>query len=134
MPNENSSGAVRTRYERLASAPGFPFGEHVHHGYSCEGGDLLGAQRRLIEKLAGFAELPQGARVLDIGCGTGGAARWLVRKLGQRTRDDPAAGDDALRLHPPGDRIRVCRRRSIGPLPRRNRLTLDSGPGCSLTL
>lgn len=82
MPEEDRSGAVRARYDRLASAPGSPFREHIHHGYWCEGSDLLGAQTRLIEKLAEFARLPRGAHVLDVGCGTGGAARWLAQELG----------------------------------------------------
>lgn len=77
-----SNDAVRERYDRLASAPASPFTEHVHHGYWAGASDLLTAQTKLIEKLARFARIPRGARVLDIGCGTGGAARWLAENLG----------------------------------------------------
>lgn len=79
---QRSDDAVRERYDRLASASASPFTEHVHHGYWDGAGDPLAAQVRLIEKLVHFASIPRGARVLDIGCGTGGAARWLAENLG----------------------------------------------------
>lgn len=76
-----SAKAVRQRYDRLASVPASSFAEHVHHGYWLGAGDLAAAQTKLIEELARFARIPRGARVLDIGCGTGGSARWLVENL-----------------------------------------------------
>ena len=36
-------------------------------------------QVQLTARLADFAEVPHGARVLDVGCGLGGSALWLAR-------------------------------------------------------
>lgn len=38
--------------------------------------------RAVTEELAGLVELAAGARVLDLGCGIGGPARWLRRRVG----------------------------------------------------
>lgn len=80
-PQIRSQDGVRERYDRLASAAASPFTEHVHHGYWDGAADPFAAQVRLIEKLVQFSGIPRGARVLDIGCGTGGAARWLAENL-----------------------------------------------------
>lgn len=72
---------VRQRYDQLAGAPGSPFAEHIHHGYWVGTDDLLAAQTKLIEKLAHFAQIPRGAHILDVGCGTGGSASWLAQNL-----------------------------------------------------
>ncbi|MEO5856466.1 MAG: methyltransferase domain-containing protein [Chthoniobacterales bacterium] len=72
---------MRQRYDRLTQAPAEFFGEHVHHGYWIEARDILAAQRALIAKLADFAGVARAARVLDVGCATGGSARWLAQNL-----------------------------------------------------
>jgi tocopherol O-methyltransferase len=69
-------------YERM-------WGEHVHHGYwnpgespAADGADRHVATDRLVHKLAAFAAVPRGARVLDVGCGIGGPAMYLAGELG----------------------------------------------------
>ena len=65
------------------------WGEHVHHGFWDEGErpDADGADRhtatdRLVHELVSYAEVPAGARVLDVGCGIGGPALYLAGALG----------------------------------------------------
>jgi tocopherol O-methyltransferase len=69
-------------YERM-------WGEHVHHGYwnpgespAADGADRHEATDRLVHKLAEFAAVPAGARVLDVGCGIGGPALYLAGDRG----------------------------------------------------
>ncbi|GJD08463.1 Probable tocopherol O-methyltransferase, chloroplastic [Galdieria sulphuraria] len=66
------------------------WGEHMHHGYYGETGkekkDRIRAQEDMIEELWKFAELDDVlstgpvVRILDVGCGIGGAARYLAKK------------------------------------------------------
>lgn len=67
------------------------WGEHLHHGlYDVVDGHRLSgvqAQVRTMQQLLQFggldsASLPSGSRILDIGCGVGGASRYLARKFG----------------------------------------------------
>ncbi|ACU72156.1 Methyltransferase type 11 [Catenulispora acidiphila DSM 44928] len=65
------------------------WGEHVHHGFWDEGErpDADGADRhratdRLVHELVSYAGVPDGARVLDVGCGIGGPALYLAGALG----------------------------------------------------
>lgn len=70
---------VRRHYDRLAPLYRRLWGEHVHHGYwDLPGLSPARAQERLTEVLAEAAGVPQGARVLDVGCGFGGSTRWLA--------------------------------------------------------
>lgn len=66
-------------------------GEHMHHGYYGESGnekkDRIRAQEDMMEELWKFAELDiilstnhPVIRILDVGCGIGGAARYLAKK------------------------------------------------------
>ena len=76
--------AIRDHYDQLSMFYRAFWGEHIHHGY-WEAGEkhtAKTAQERLVQLLARRASLPQGARVLDIGTGVGGSARWLARTLG----------------------------------------------------
>ena len=72
---------IRRHYDRLAPFYRRFWGEHVHHGYWDDSTDPLEpqtAQERLIEVVAEAARLSRDAKVLDVGCGFGGSARWLA--------------------------------------------------------
>jgi len=75
---------VRDHYDRVSVLYRAFWGEHIHHGYWCAGqdGPVGEAQVRLVEHLAEWAGVPRGGRVLDVGCGVGGSARWLAAELG----------------------------------------------------
>jgi tocopherol O-methyltransferase len=76
------TGAVREHYDRLSGYYHALWGEHLHHGYWDGAATAAEAQVRLIERLAERARIRQGSGVLDVGCGLGGSARWLARRLG----------------------------------------------------
>ena len=69
---------VQKHYDRLSFFYRMFWGEHLHHGYWNGGETPEQAQMHLMEQLAGRAEIPRGANVLDIGCGVGGSTLWLV--------------------------------------------------------
>jgi tocopherol O-methyltransferase len=75
-------GHVREHYDRLSYVYRFFWGEHLHHGYFEAGESPRRAQIRLMERLAERAAIPNGARVLDLGCGLGGSAFWLADRFG----------------------------------------------------
>ena len=62
------------------------WGEHMHHGYYGQNGkdkkDRLQAQEDMITELLKWADVRQADFILDLGCGAGGSARFLHRKLG----------------------------------------------------
>lgn len=63
-------------YEKL-------WGKHLHHGYYRTGRESKEeAAENLIKFLVAQAEIPAGARVLDVGCGIGGTSMWLAEHLG----------------------------------------------------
>ncbi len=76
-----SVDAVRDLYDRISGAYHAWLGEHLHHGYWENAESFAAAQERLVERLAERARIPHFARVLDVGCGLGGASLWLARKL-----------------------------------------------------
>lgn len=76
-----NADAIRSHYDRLSGLYRVWLGEHLHHGYWEKAESLAVAQERLIERLVARAQIPHFARVLDIGCGLGGASLWLARKL-----------------------------------------------------
>ena len=73
---------VRKHYDRLSFLYRMFWGEHLHHGYWNGGETAERAQIQLMEQLAQRAEIPRGAKVLDIGCGVGGSALWLADQFG----------------------------------------------------
>lgn len=79
-------------YDQRSAAWETVWGEHMHHGlYDVVNGKKLRgfpAQVRTMSemlRLAGLlnVELPKGGRVLDVGCGIGGASRFLARHFGE---------------------------------------------------
>jgi tocopherol O-methyltransferase len=59
------------------------WGEHLHHGYWIRGDESKEkAQQQLIEHLASLAKIPEGAAILDVGCGYGGSSLYLCKKFG----------------------------------------------------
>jgi tocopherol O-methyltransferase len=71
--------SIRQHYDCLSIFYRALWGQHIHHGY-WEGEESPEvAQVRLTERLAEFAAVPRGARVLDVGCGLGGSTLWLAR-------------------------------------------------------
>ncbi|MEZ4699335.1 MAG: methyltransferase domain-containing protein [Rhodothermales bacterium] len=62
------------------------WGDHLHHGYYGSDGSVrkapYEAQVDLVEALRRFGRLEQAGRILDAGCGVGGSALYLARKLG----------------------------------------------------
>jgi len=69
---------IRKHYDRLSFLYRLFWGEHLHHGYWENNESAPRAQIQLMERLAERANIPKGARVLDIGCGLGGSALWLA--------------------------------------------------------
>ncbi|ERT07746.1 methyltransferase domain protein [Lyngbya aestuarii BL J] len=58
-------------------------GEDIHVGiYKSEDEPVFDASRRTVEEIASHLKLNENSRVLDIGAGYGGAARYLVEKFG----------------------------------------------------
>jgi tocopherol O-methyltransferase len=89
MPNSQIVGSpefevdndeVRKHYDRLSFLYKLFWGEHLHHGYWEDNESIERAQVRLMERLAEKAKIPNGAEVLDIGCGIGGSAFWLAQQ------------------------------------------------------
>src|SRR2546421_7557811 len=58
-------------------------GEDIHVGiYVDESEDIASASRRTVETMANLADLTPASRVLDLGAGYGGAARYLADRYG----------------------------------------------------
>ncbi len=58
-------------------------GEDIHVGLYAPGDSIAAASRKTVVAMASrLAGLQPGARVLDLGAGYGGAARWLAREYG----------------------------------------------------
>ena len=76
-----SAEDVRAHYDRLSAYYQRFWGDHIHHGYFEDSESPAEAQEKLVRRLAAYAGIARGARVLDIGCGLGGSAVWLARHL-----------------------------------------------------
>src|SRR5262245_26130180 len=75
-----SSDSIRNHYDKCSGLYEKLWGPHIHHGLWSGGESVADAQIRLIERLAKAAGVPQGADVLDAGCGLGGSSLWLARE------------------------------------------------------
>ena len=80
--------AVAAYYDTTLDLYEDMWGEHVHHGFwdpgqspGSTGADRHAACDRTVHELATFADLREGSRVLDVGCGIGGPAIILARDL-----------------------------------------------------
>lgn len=81
MPEQAATTAgVRAHYDRLSVFYRRLWGEHIHHGFWENGESPAEAQLNLTRRLAEVAEVPIGARVLDVGCGLGASSLWLARE------------------------------------------------------
>ncbi|MPZ62733.1 MAG: methyltransferase domain-containing protein [Propionibacteriales bacterium] len=83
------SPAVRTAREYYNSADADNFyaivwgGEDIHVGtYEDPDEDIKRASRRTVEKMASLTDITPSTRVLDVGAGFGGSARYLASALG----------------------------------------------------
>ena len=59
------------------------WGDHVHHGRWVSGKESTEeAVIALIDAVAAAANVGEGSRVIDVGCGYGGTSRYLASELG----------------------------------------------------
>ena len=81
--SEASPALVADHYDELDPFYRALWGEHLHHGYFETGRERAEkAVEALIDLLAKRVGIPNGGRVIDIGCGYGATAAHLVRRLG----------------------------------------------------
>jgi sarcosine/dimethylglycine N-methyltransferase len=90
MAKQYTDKAVKTaqQYYNSTDADSFYFniwgGEDIHIGlYRSQEESIFGASRRTVERMASFEEnLDSNSKILDIGAGYGGAARYLAKNFG----------------------------------------------------
>lgn len=84
IPNEPQTAAsVADHYNDLDDYYRELWGEHVHHGYWETGKESPDeAVIKLIGEIAAGANIEEGDRVCDIGCGYGGTSRRLAEEYG----------------------------------------------------
>ncbi|KAH6843285.1 S-adenosyl-L-methionine-dependent methyltransferase [Chaetomium sp. MPI-CAGE-AT-0009] len=74
---------IQTHYDVTSDQFLKVWGEHIHHGYFKTPEDTNEqAQLNQVMQLAESAGVSAGSRVLDVGCGIGGTARYLARERG----------------------------------------------------
>lgn len=74
---------IRDFYDTLSPHFRDLWGEHLHDGYYEQGDESKElAQEKLVAFLADRAQIPNGVRGLDIGCGMGATSVWLTKHLG----------------------------------------------------
>jgi len=85
VTTQELEGAIRDHYDQLNPFYRALWGEHIHHGlFRTPELSRADAQRALIEELVRFAKVPDGADVLDVGCGNGGSSLELAERHGCR--------------------------------------------------
>lgn len=78
---QHLTNTVAKFWDQISSAWDEIWGPHIHHGYyTADEVTPLQAQERLIEELSKFAELGDGLRMLDAGCGMGGSSLYLAQR------------------------------------------------------
>ncbi len=81
----NDKQKIAAHYDLVSPYYLSRWGEHIHHGYWIRGSESKEtAQLQLTEHLATLANIPEGATVLDLGCGFGASSIYLARKYGAR--------------------------------------------------
>jgi len=85
MARPNDKQTIRKHYDVVSPYYQSLWGEHIHHGYWVRGDETKEqAQIQLIEHLAQVAGLLQGCSIVDVGCGFGGTAIYLAKKIGAK--------------------------------------------------
>jgi tocopherol O-methyltransferase len=83
MPDAPRPASVAGHYDRLDHFYRQLWGEHVHHGLWTDASFTPAeAVRHLAHRVAADAEIEEGRRVCDVGCGYGGPARLWAREYG----------------------------------------------------
>ena len=86
IPRVNEKRKIIEHYDVFSPYYYSLWGEHIHHGYWLRGDESKEtAQIQLIEHLAQLADIKNGLRILDIGCGFGGSSLYLAKKYGAST-------------------------------------------------
>ena len=81
----NLKQKIVQHYDELSPYYRDLWGVHIHHGYWKSGSETKEeAQEQLIRELVSRAGIQNGARILDVGCGLGGAAIYLNKVLGAK--------------------------------------------------
>ena len=73
---------IKTHYDLSTLFYRLFWGPHIHHGLWTGDESPEVAQQQLTERMATLAEIKQGERLVDIGCGMGGSSILLARELG----------------------------------------------------
>jgi tocopherol O-methyltransferase len=85
-PRVNEKQKIIEHYDFVSPYYNSLWGEHIHHGYWLRGNESKEtAQIQLIEHLAQLANIKNGLRILDIGCGFGGTSLYLAKTYGAST-------------------------------------------------
>ncbi|KAH9884443.1 methyltransferase domain-containing protein [Xylariomycetidae sp. FL2044] len=80
---ESLKDRIKKHYEIASDYYYSLWGQHIHHGYWKSGNETKEeAQVNLINYLLEISSLPEGAQVLDVGCGIGGTSRFLAKEHG----------------------------------------------------
>ncbi|KAI0974938.1 tocopherol O-methyltransferase [Xylaria arbuscula] len=79
--NTSLKERIKKHYEIASDYYYSLWGQHIHHGYFKSPTETKEeAQVNLIKYLQEISDLPQGASVLDVGCGIGGTSRYLAKE------------------------------------------------------
>ena len=97
---------IRHFYDRSTGIWLDTWGEHMHHGYYGPEGtitkDHVQAQTDLIDTFLEWGEVEKAGHILDAGCGVGGSARFLAKKLNANVLGltlSPVQAERAARLN-----------------------------------